>query len=203
MWADLDHFSPMSSCSDSKCKKGKIFAQGRTMKFLEDLSPVFDHSGSILLTQLTIPSLDESNVAMIQESRMRLHSEPNVPSDTRSALATTSSDMIGEQIEGQSEQIEGQSGEISRLMQVCPKPPLKDIRVEKGQSGGRGRGHEGRRGGGRGRYWTDLVIKGEEENFASNVVFSEEDRMYLEVLQREQKEVRAGNGVSTSSFVQR
>jgi hypothetical protein len=200
MWADLDHFSPMSSCSDSKCKKGKIFAQGRTMKFLEDLSPVFDHSGSILLTQLTIPSLDESNVAMIQESRMRLHSEPNVPSDTRSALATTSSDMTGEQIETRRCY---NCGEISRLMQVCPKPPLKDIRVEKGQSGGRGRGHEGRRGGGRGRYWTDLVIKGGEENFASSVVFSEEDIMYLEVLQREQKEVRAGNGVSTSSFVQR
>jgi hypothetical protein len=42
MWADLDHISPMSSCSDPKCKKGKIFAQRRTMKFLGGLSLAFD-----------------------------------------------------------------------------------------------------------------------------------------------------------------
>jgi Retrotransposon gag protein len=65
MWANLNHFSPMSTCSDPKCKKGKIFAQGRTMKFLGGLSPTFDQRRSILLAQPTIPSLDESIAAMI------------------------------------------------------------------------------------------------------------------------------------------
>jgi Retrotransposon gag protein len=49
MWADLNHFSLMSSCSDPECEKRKIFAQGRTMKFLGGLSPAFDQRRSVLL----------------------------------------------------------------------------------------------------------------------------------------------------------
>jgi hypothetical protein len=39
----------------------------------------------------------------------------------------------------------------------------------------------------------------EEENSVPSVVFSKEDRVYLEVLQRKQKEAEVENNVSTSS----
>jgi hypothetical protein len=98
MWAYLDYFSPMSSCSDPECKKGKIFAQGRTMKILRGLSSDFDQRRSVLLAQTTIPSPDESIAVMKQEeSRMKLHSESSMPSGVRSALATVNSSMIGAQ----------------------------------------------------------------------------------------------------------
>jgi hypothetical protein len=96
MWPDLDYFSLMSSCSDPECKKVKIFAQRRTINFLGGLSPAFDQRISVLLTQTTISSLDESIADMIQEeSHMRLHSELSMPSDMRSDLATASSGMTG------------------------------------------------------------------------------------------------------------
>jgi hypothetical protein len=42
------------------------------------------------------------------------------------------------------------------------------------------------------------MVEEEEEDFVQSVVFSEEDRVYLEVLQRKEKEMKAGDGVSTS-----
>jgi hypothetical protein len=43
------------------------------------------------------------------------------------------------------------------------------------------------------------MVKEEEEDSAPSVVFSKEDKIYLEVLQRKHKEAEAGDGVSTSS----
>jgi hypothetical protein len=43
------------------------------------------------------------------------------------------------------------------------------------------------------------MVDEEEEDSTPSVIFSEEDKMYLEVLQRKQKEAEAGDGVSTSS----
>jgi hypothetical protein len=70
------------------------------MKFLGGLNPAFDQRRSVLLAQTMIPSLDESIATMIQEeSRMKLHSEPSMPFDVRSALAIARSGMIGAQVE--------------------------------------------------------------------------------------------------------
>jgi hypothetical protein len=199
MWANLNHFSSMSSCSDPKCKKGKIFAQGRTMKFLGGMSPAFDQKRSILLAQPTISSLDESIAVMIQEeSRMRLHSDQSMHFGTQSALTTASSGTTGAQVETRRCY---NCGEIGHLRRVCLKPPKERDLGGRGQFGGRGRSRGGRSGGGRGSYRTNLMVEGEEEDSAPSVVFSEEDKMYLEVLQRKQKEAGAVDGVSTlSSF---
>jgi hypothetical protein len=43
------------------------------------------------------------------------------------------------------------------------------------------------------------MVEKEEEDSMLSVVFSKEDRVYLEVLRRKQKEEEAGDGVSTSS----
>jgi Zinc knuckle len=115
--------------------------------------------------------------------------------DHFSALATASSGMIGAQ--GETHRCYN-CGEIGHLRQVCPKPPKDGDSSGRGQSGGRGRGRGGRRGGGQGGYQTNLMVEEEEDSMPS-VVFSEEDRVYLEVLQRKQKEAEAGDGVSTSS----
>jgi Zinc knuckle len=132
---------------------------------------------------------------MIQEeSRIKLHSDPSIPFGVRSALATASSGMIGAQGE-----IHGcyNCGEIGHLRQVCPKPPKEKDSSGRGQSRGRGRGCGGRSGR-QGGYRTNLMV--EEEDSMPSVVFSEEDRVYLEVLQRKQKKAEAGDGVSTSSL---
>jgi hypothetical protein len=69
----------------------------------------------------------------------------------------------------------------------------------RGQSEGRGRGRGGRRDGRQGGYQTNLMVEKEKEDSMLSVVFSEEDKVYLEVLQRKQKEVEVGDGVSNSS----
>jgi hypothetical protein len=113
----------MSSCSDPECKKGKMFTQGRTMKFLGGLSPAFDRRRSVLLARPTISSLNESIATMIQEeSRMRLHSEQSMHSGMQSALTTASSGMIGTKVETRRC---FNYGEIGHLRQVFPKPPKK------------------------------------------------------------------------------
>jgi hypothetical protein len=43
------------------------------------------------------------------------------------------------------------------------------------------------------------MVENEKEDSMSSVVFSKEDRVYLEVLQRKQKEAEAGDDVTTSS----
>jgi Zinc knuckle len=149
------------------------------------------------LAQMTVPSLDESIAAMIQEeSRMKLHSEPSMPSGVRSALATMSSSMIGAQ--GETRRCYN-CGEIGHLRQVCPKPPKERDSSGRRQSGGRGCGRGGRKGGGQGGYRTNLMVEKEKDYSMSSVLFLKEDRVYIEVLQRKQKEAEAGDGVSTSS----
>jgi hypothetical protein len=166
------------------------------MKFLRGLSPVFDQKRSVLLAQTTIKSLDESITAMIQEeSRMKLHFQPSMSFGVRLALATAISGMIGAQEETRRCY---NYGEIGHLRQICPKPSKERYSSGRGQYKGRGRGHGGRRGGRQEGYRTNLMVE-KKEDFVSSVFFSEEDKVYLEVLQQKQKEAQAGDGVSTSS----
>jgi hypothetical protein len=43
------------------------------------------------------------------------------------------------------------------------------------------------------------MVEEEEEDSMSSVIFSKKDKVYLEVLQRKQKQAKAGDGVSVSS----
>ena len=143
LWQDLDHFSPMSSCSDPGCKSREFNAQMRTMQFLAHLNPAFDQRRSVILAQAKIPTLDEAVSAMIQEeSRMRLHSESGGPPGARSALATLSSGMTGAQ--GETRKCYN-CGEVGHLSKACHKPPREREAGGRGHPGGRGRGRGGRR----------------------------------------------------------
>ncbi|XP_078182084.1 uncharacterized protein LOC144575718 isoform X2 [Carex rostrata] len=167
LWADLDHFSQVSSCSDQSCKNGEFIAQMRTMQFLAHLNPAFDQMRSIMLAQTKIPSLDEAIAVMMQEeSRMKLHAEPNGPPGARSALATSSLGMTG--VQRKTRRCYN-CGEIGHLIKACSKPPKERDVGGRGQSGNRGHGRGGRRGGNR----TNLMIAEEEEEVG--VEFLEED----------------------------
>ena len=81
LWAQYDHFSPVTVCNDLQCKSKEISAQRRAMQFLKHLNPSSDQRRAVILAKVEIPTLDEAIVTTIQvENRMKL------PSDTTGLL---------------------------------------------------------------------------------------------------------------------
>ncbi|XP_078169017.1 uncharacterized protein LOC144563418 [Carex rostrata] len=98
---------------------------------------------------------------MIQEeSRMRLKAGTGGPPGVRSALAVSNSDNTG--YRGETRQCYN-CGEVGHLKQACPKPPKERDTGGRGQSGSRGHGHGGQRGGRGGNRAYLMVIEEEEE----------------------------------------
>jgi hypothetical protein len=87
-----------------------------------------------------------------------------MPSDVRSALAIASSSTTG--THGETHMCYNY-GEICRLRNVYPKPPKERDLGGGWQSEGKGCSREGRRGGGRGDYRTNLMVEEEEDSMST------------------------------------
>jgi Zinc knuckle len=190
LWADYDHFSPVTCCKDPECKRGARDTQRRTMHFMRGLNPAFEPRCAVLLAQPKIPSLEETISAMVQEeSRIRLQSGAAGLPGVKSALAVSKLGNTGYKSEIRECY---NCGEVGHLKQFCTKPPKERNLDGRCQSGCRGRGKGGRRGG-RGGYQAHLmVVEGESEK---TVIFTEEDHEFLEMLKRKQKAASEGNRV--------
>ncbi|XP_078164386.1 uncharacterized protein LOC144559250 isoform X2 [Carex rostrata] len=129
---------------------------------------------------------------------MRIHAEPSGPPGARSALAASSSGMIGAKEENHRCY---NCGKTCHLIKTCPKPPKERDAGGRGQSGNRGCGRGGRRGGRRGNRANLMVTEEEKEAI---VELSEVD-LIMEIVRRRQKgaseEKSVVDDASTSSSV--
>jgi Zinc knuckle len=106
------------------------------MHFLRRLNSIFEQRSAVLLAQVRIPSLDEAIAAMmLEESRMKLHSEAKRDVRMRSALIVLNSGMTG--VQGETRKFYN-CGEVGHLSKACPKPPK-----ERERQVGMTRGREG------------------------------------------------------------
>ena len=124
LWADYDHFLPVTMWNDPHCKSREVSTQRRTMHFLKHVNLSFDQRRAILLAKPANPTL----ATMIQEeTRMKLLSDATGVPGVQSALMVSNS--------SRSKNWKCYNcGEVGHLKNTCPKPS-KEI-----EYGGRGRG---------------------------------------------------------------
>src|SRR5436190_18545136 len=68
LWADLDHYSPLSLECPADILKGKRYLeQRRTFRFLKGLNPQFESRRSVMCHMSSLPPLDEVIAAMEEE----------------------------------------------------------------------------------------------------------------------------------------
>ncbi|XP_020240779.1 uncharacterized protein LOC109819453 [Asparagus officinalis] len=186
LWLDYDHFSPRASCKDPGCKEREAFLQERTMVFLKGLTSEFAQRIALLLAQPKIPTLEEAVSAMIQEeTRIRLQAGTGGLPVVKSAMAASSN--TGSR--GETRQCYN-CGTVGHLRHACTKPPKEGDSGGRVQFGGRGRGRGGRRGERGAGNRANMMVA--EEGEATEMVFTEEDHMLLEILRRKQRV--AGDG---------
>jgi hypothetical protein len=82
-------------------------------------------------------------------------------------------------------------GEVGHLKQACTKPSKEKNSGGRDQTRCRGRGCEGRNGGGRRGYQTNLMVVDDEGK--ADVVFIDEEHELLEMLKRKQRVAVDGN----------